>query len=352
MVALAACWGATYAAGGAGKVAPHWFYLPIILAAAWFGPVGAAAAAVASGLLAGPLMPLDVAGGVAQDPSDWGSRAAFFVGIGLSMAWLVVRGRRAEDALRESRRSLSTLARDLRRGLLARVASAEEEERRRIASNIHDDTIQVMAAALLRIQVLRLQLRESQHTRSLLEVEGTMEDAIARLRDLLFDLWPQALDREGLASALRAHVEHAFRDSGVLHTVDDQLRGEPAPEIRAVLFRLAQEAITNVRKHARPGRVDVLLEERDGGVLVCVEDDGVGFWPEDSAGSRPGHLGLSSMRERAGREGGWCLIRSAPGAGTRVELWLPMGNSGSAEVGANESGADAERVGTRADRAP
>lgn len=90
-----------------------------------------------------------------------------------------------------------------------------------------------------------------------------------------------------------------------------------------ILYRITQEALANVRKHAQASKVSVVLEEQDGGYLVGVEDDGVGFAPPEVLRSAPGHLGLSAMREGAEMVGGRCTVRSAPGSGTCVEFWLP-----------------------------
>jgi signal transduction histidine kinase len=102
-----------------------------------------------------------------------------------------------------------------------------------------------------------------------------------------------------------------------------RLSSEPPGEIRAILFRIAQEALANVRKHADASRVDIEVSERDGGIILHVRDDGRGF---DPATERPvpGHLGMSAMPERAELAGGWCRVQSAPGEGTAVECWLPI----------------------------
>src|SRR5439155_7718736 len=94
-------------------------------------------------------------------------------------------------------------------------------------------------------------------------------------------------------------------------------------ETRLILYRIAQEALANVRKHAEAHRVSVTVEPSDGGYLVRIEDDGVGFDPASLEGSRPGHLGLTAMKERAEMSGGWCRVTSQPGRGTKVEFWMP-----------------------------
>jgi len=95
--------------------------------------------------------------------------------------------------------------------------------------------------------------------------------------------------------------------------------------VRLILYRIAQEALANVRKHANASRVHVRLTQQDGGYLVQVEDDGDGFDAPEMLRSAPGHLGLSSMRERAEMAGGWCKVHGLPGNGTTVEFWVPHG---------------------------
>jgi signal transduction histidine kinase len=102
------------------------------------------------------------------------------------------------------------------------------------------------------------------------------------------------------------------------------LEAEPPPEVRATLFRIAQEAITNVRKHAGASRLRVTVESAQGGVRLRVEDDGRGLDPIDLSAPEPGHLGVATMVERAELVGGWCRIEGEPGRGTTVECWLPL----------------------------
>jgi len=98
---------------------------------------------------------------------------------------------------------------------------------------------------------------------------------------------------------------------------------EPPAETGIVLYRITQEALTNIRKHARASRVGVSLDQREGGYLIRIEDDGIGFDAGGRAESPDGHLGLTSMRERAEIAGGWFTIDSAPEEGTVVQFWIP-----------------------------
>jgi signal transduction histidine kinase len=209
-----------------------------------------------------------------------------------------------------------------RRELLARLVRAEEEERRRIAADIHDDPIQVITALGMRLDLLRRSLSDPEHLALVESARGTLEAAVAALRSMLFQLHPPALDREGLTPPLRALLDQLQEEAGLRVRLEARTAGEPPPEVRAVLYRIVQEALANVRKHARATSVSVLLEEREGGFGVRVEDDGEGFASGDM-GPLPGHLGLPGMRERAELAGGWSRVNSAPGAGTTVEAWVP-----------------------------
>jgi PAS domain S-box-containing protein len=208
-----------------------------------------------------------------------------------------------------------------RRAVLAHLVSAGEEERRRIAGDIHDDSIQVMTAAGMRLQILRRSMDDPEQLQRLSELEQTIQLSISRLRHLIFELRPPALDNEGLSAALRAYLDEADETSGTSYQLDDRLTSQPSEETRVILYRIAQEVLTNVRKHAGAETAIVTLDARDGGYYVRVRDDGVGFTPQ-LATARPGHLGLAAIRERAELAGGWLRIESAPNDGTTVEFWI------------------------------
>jgi PAS domain S-box-containing protein len=209
-----------------------------------------------------------------------------------------------------------------RQELLAHLVRAQEAERLRIASDIHDDSIQAMTAAGLRLQQLRKRLTTAAELEALDKLEEAIQGSISRLRRLMFDLRPLALDRAGLAAALRAQLERIKTEAGLEFEVENGLTTEPPSETRIILYRIAMEALVNVRKHARAHRVRVSLQAVDHGWQVRIDDDGDGFVPPNG-GSVPGHLGLTAMRERAQLAGGWCKIESNPGSGTSISMWLP-----------------------------
>jgi signal transduction histidine kinase len=210
--------------------------------------------------------------------------------------------------------------------LIAQLVAVEEETRRRIAADIHDDTAQAVAAAGLRLDSVIAELTDPVAREAALKARQTLGEANQRLRRLLFELRPPALDRAGLAPALELFLADSFHHDGFDWRVDNRLDSEPSPESRAVLYRVALEALTNVRKHAHASSVDVVLERRGGGVAVKVRDDGAGFEVAGADSNGTGHIGLLSMRERAEAAGGRFTLRSAPGEGTTVDFWMPEPN--------------------------
>lgn len=213
-----------------------------------------------------------------------------------------------------------------RRKLLSRLLTAQEEERQLIANDLHDDSIQVIAAVGMELGALRNRVDPGLAPR-FEELERVVGEAITRLRRMMFELVPPALSREGVVAALREHLEHLEEKEGIECALDDRLPREPPMEARAVLYRIAREALTNVRKHAGARRVEVRLQASEGGVLVRIRDDGSGFSPSETRGSPNGHFGLTSMRERAELAGGWWRVDSAEGRGTAVEFWIPQEGS-------------------------
>jgi PAS domain S-box-containing protein len=241
-------------------------------------------------------------------------------GQGSPVGWLMV----LRDVT-EHHRTLRSLrqADEQRRSLLERVVTSQEEERRQVAGDIHDDAIQAMVAVTLQLQALGGRLHDPRSTELIERLAATATESVGRLRQLVFELRPPLLDEVGLAAAIDQYARRAGELAGFVVQVTDQAAGELPDELRVVAYRIVQEALANVRAHARAHRVAVRLEEVDGGVLARVSDDGIGFLPGLVDRRPAGHLGLISMREQATMAGGWCRIASAPGMGTTVELWLP-----------------------------
>ena len=206
---------------------------------------------------------------------------------------------------------------------VAEIVQAQEQERRRIAGEIHDDAVQSMTAVLLRLALLRRTLDGDEDRELIGELEASVSEAIARLRRVIVGLRPPDIEQRGLASTVRTALAKLKEDFAVDYQLTNGLTSEPSTDASAIAYRVLQEALANTRKHADATRVDVLLESRLDGVLVRVIDNGVGFEvTADFDRERPGHLGLATMRERAELCGGWLAIHSRPGR-TTVEYWIP-----------------------------
>jgi len=218
-----------------------------------------------------------------------------------------------------------------RRALLSHIVTAQEEERERIAGDVHDDPVQKVVALNMRLQLLRRELTDPGHVDTVDRLLEWVESCVVSLRHLLFELRPPILDEQGLGAALREYLQE--KDPEFAYRIEDTLDAQPPPETRIVLYRIAQEALMNAYKHSRASEVRVTVEGSDGGYLVQVQDDGVGFGVDGvPRSSERGHLGLTSMRERAELQGGWCELSSVPGGGATVRFWLPDPSSRFAET--------------------
>lgn len=208
--------------------------------------------------------------------------------------------------------------------LLHKLVTAHEEERRRIASAIHDDSIQAVSALAIRVSALRRKVTDQELRASLSKIEGSVSEAVSRLRGLMFDLHPTTLERRGLVATVEAHIARFMDEGATSYSLEHRLSREPPHRVRLALYRVIQEAITNARKHSRARSIVILLSEDRREFVGRVHDDGIGF-AIDEIESPAGHLGLSAMRERAEMEGGRLSIESTPGKGTVVEVRIPGG---------------------------
>jgi PAS domain S-box-containing protein len=210
-----------------------------------------------------------------------------------------------------------------RRELLRRLVDAQEAERNRIAADLHDESVQALASADLRLGVL---LEAAAATApaliaGLAEAQAAVHAVGAGLRDLLFELEPDDASQpwEETVHQASRHILGQQPPSWSVHVDHDAVLPETE---RVQALRILKEALRNVRKHARAERVEVSVRARDGGAEVTVADDGVAF--DLGEASRPGHRGLQSMRDRAEVSGGWCRVeRGAGGRGTVVRFWIP-----------------------------
>lgn len=201
---------------------------------------------------------------------------------------------------------------------------AAEEERQRIARELHDDTAQRLAALLIRLQVATRVSRPSEREALLEEVREGLEEAADSVRRIARNLRPPVLDEVGVVEAIRTHARSLSEAHGLAIEVDSP-RPEPrlAPERELALYRIVQEALSNVVRHAGADRASVTFTPADATLGVEIVDDGRGFDPVAVEREARG-LGLLGMRERARYAGGEMEIDSAPGAGSHLRLRLPL----------------------------
>jgi PAS domain S-box-containing protein len=214
---------------------------------------------------------------------------------------------------------------ELRNLLIEQVITAQDDERGRIARELHDETGQALAALLVGLRTIE----EARTKAEAVNLAQQMREVTARTLDdvgrLARGLHPAVLDDLGLVVAVTRHVQEFAR----LHAIAEETRiegldAEPLlPLVQTTVYRVLQEALTNVAKHARARRVSVRLERDDTRVELQVRDDGVGFKP----GANHRGLGLQGMRERAALLGGTVQLESAPGEGTLITARFPVRRS-------------------------
>jgi len=213
------------------------------------------------------------------------------------------------------------LSQQVARDALRRVVDGQELERRRLARELHDETGQALTSILLGLK----SVEEAKDATALEEAASRLRElVVATLHDvrrLAVELRPKALDDFGLVPALERLVETFSERTGIEVHLESQLPKERlSPEVETTLYRLIQESLTNVVKHAGATTVSILLVPRGGSVTAIVEDDGRGF---DPATVREDGLGLVGMRERAALVGGRMVVESSPGAGTTIAVEVP-----------------------------
>ncbi|MBI2907092.1 MAG: GAF domain-containing protein [Chloroflexi bacterium] len=225
---------------------------------------------------------------------------------------------------------------EIRGRLLNMAIDAQEEERKRVARELHDDTGQAITSLMLGIKVASEAATIDDMRGRLRELRDIAAQTLTGLRDLARDLRPSMLDDLGIKAALERYVEGYAAKFGL--PVDLEIAGftpdrRLPPHIELTVFRIIQEALTNVAKHAQARSVSVVLELRSRSVVVVIEDDGVGFDVQQVLASplAEAHLGLHGMRERALLVGGRLALESAPGHGTTVQVEIPIETPAMAE---------------------
>jgi signal transduction histidine kinase len=233
---------------------------------------------------------------------------------------------RVEDRTKDLNDALAQLREreEARAQLLGKVISAQEDERKRIARELHDETSQSLAVLAMGLEAAQDALRTGRTPR-LDEVKAVAVRTLEDVHRLILDLRPSVLDDLGLLSAIRWYAERHLETRGISVRCEfGDLRRLP-PEMETALFRVCQEAMSNVARHAQATAVLVQVGEEGGEIRIDIEDDGRGFDPDDAARReerRP--WGLMGIRERAEILRGTARVDSAPGQGTRVALRVPI----------------------------
>jgi signal transduction histidine kinase len=217
---------------------------------------------------------------------------------------------------------------ETRKQLLAKVMSSQEEERKRIARELHDGTSQTLTSLMVGLKVI-------EESRTLKEVKGKTAEmreltasALDEVRDLALELRPSVLDDVGLVPALQRYIREysAKTDINVDSHVSNLDGHRLLPEIETAIYRVVQEALTNIAKHAEARNASFVLEFRNSSLVAIVEDDGKGFDVGSAirSGGKERKLGLFGMQERASLIGGTLTVESQPGVGTTIFLEVPL----------------------------
>ncbi|HEX6157966.1 MAG TPA: PAS domain-containing sensor histidine kinase [Burkholderiales bacterium] len=262
-------------------------------------------------------------------------------GVGHLVAW---RGRPARlvqinditERLR-TQQTLERLNRELEvsherlRALSRRLFEVQEEERKRLARDLHDDVGQALTALKIQLESIARPGNELTARSRIEEIVDTVQHTLERVRQLSLSLRPPQLDDLGLAAALRSHLDRQARVAGLhAHFEAEDAPQELAPDAETACFRVAQEAINNVLRHARARNLWVRLFTAGGRLAISVRDDGRGF-DLDSVRARASNgasLGLVGMEERMALAGGSFELRSAPGQGTVLLATFPVASAG------------------------
>lgn len=213
-----------------------------------------------------------------------------------------------------------------RQVLLRSLVEAQEDERRRLARELHDGAGQTLTSLLVRLKTLEKKTDAPHLHRDLQTMQTLVSDTIEQVRALAHELRPAALEQLGLALALESLVKEASEQEGLDATCQCDLTNMEIPnEVEAVLYRIAQEGVTNILRHAKAQHMSLVIHCSQHIIRMVIEDDGMGFDPEmlgPDDGKR--HLGLISMKERAEILGGALDVLTAPGRGTTVQVRIPM----------------------------
>lgn len=211
--------------------------------------------------------------------------------------------------------------------LSRRLVEVQEGERRYIASELHDQVGQALTGLTLALQIIEKHAEDPAKVKQQVgQIHQMLESVMEDLHRLAVDLRPASLDHLGLAAALQQHVAMVGEKFGLSARFEMLgLQSRLPEEMEIAFYRIVQEALNNVVRHSKAKSVDVILEPREGSLVLIIEDDGVGFDPQAVPG-KAGRMGLFGMRERAEMLGGKLIIESGVGKGTTLVVEVPYGN--------------------------
>jgi len=213
---------------------------------------------------------------------------------------------------------------EMRVKLLRKIVTTQEDERKRISRDLHDHLGQKLTALSINLELLRQRCDEEELCKFIEQAQESAKEIDSEMNFLAWELRPASIDELGLEATLKNFADEFSRHFKIpvgFHSRRLE-KGRLLPELEINLYRIAQEALNNIAKHAQAGNVSVLLEKPDHHVVLIVEDDGVGFEPGEKANRNKG-LGLVGMGERAALIGGAVEIESAKGKGTTIYARVP-----------------------------
>lgn len=240
-------------------------------------------------------------------------------------------GQRIENEADEIRALSDDLRRQsmLRGELLKHLITAQEDERKRVARELHDDLGQALGALALQVQVMErfIPSDSADAIEQLNQTRTLINETSDRMYDLILALRPSALDDLGLVAALRTHAERVFDGTEVGFELNyNRFTERLTPEVETAMYRIFQEALSNVQRHAGANHVSIDLSLHNGVFESEIRDDGRGFDPQAIImnGANPRGLGLLGIEERVSQLGGQLKIISQPGLGTRIHIRFPL----------------------------
>jgi signal transduction histidine kinase len=204
------------------------------------------------------------------------------------------------------------------------ILRAQEKERARVARELHDDTGQALTLLLVRLQLLADEITDPKTRAELAELRALVAQTMDGVRRLVVDLGPTVLDDLGLASSVEWLAERMRADGAIRVDLHLDLHTEPPRPIALAIFRVAQEALTNVMRHARASSVSLRLTRSDGRIRLVVADDGIGFDIEAAGIRSEANVGLLGMSERIALVDGALSINSVRRGGTTIRADVPI----------------------------